>query len=139
MSRTIPLTRPDVDLEELKAVQTVFQSGMLAEGEVCSEFERKFAAYIGCRHAIATSSGSAALHLAVAALDIGNGDEVIVPDFNHPAAPNAVLITGATPVLADIDPRTFNINPRCIPALVSDKTRAIIVVHQFGLSADLKP
>jgi len=139
MRRHIPLTTPHTGAEELRSMKRVLESGILTEGGACRKFEREFARYIGCRHAMATSSGTAALHLVLLALGIGKGDEVIVPDFTFPATANVVSLTGASPVLVDIEPRTYNIEPRRVEEAYSEKTRAIIVVHLFGQSAEITP
>ena len=102
-----------------------------------AELEKRVAAYVGARHAIATSSCTTALHLALILHEIGPGDEVIVPSFTFIATANAVLYTGATPVFADIDPHTYNISPECIEAAITSQTRAIMPVHQIGLAADM--
>lgn len=124
---------------ELESIKRVFDSGILTEGRVCAELERQFAKYVGCRYAVATSSCTSALHLALIALGVGRGDEVIVPDFTFPATANAVRMTGASPVLVDIDLRSYNIDPAQISAVISSRTRAIMLAHLFGLSADMAP
>jgi dTDP-4-amino-4,6-dideoxygalactose transaminase len=103
-----------------------------------SSFERKVARLVGVRHAVAVSSGTAALHIALLSCGIGRGDEVIVPAYTFPATANAVALTGARPVLCDIDPTTFNINTSLIPKLIGSKTKAILPVHQFGLPANME-
>ena len=102
-------------------------------------FESAVADLVGVRHAIAVSSGTAALHLALLALGIGEGDEVILPSFTFVAVGNVILHQRATPVFADIDPVTFNLDPHQIEARITKKTRGIIVVHTFGYPADLAP
>lgn len=110
MLKRIPLTTPDVGEAELRSIRSVIRSGMLTEGKVCAELERRFADHVGCRYAVASSSCTSALHLALVALGIGPGDEVIVPDFTFPATANAVRMTGASPVLVDIDLHSYNID-----------------------------
>jgi len=105
---------------------------MLASGERVAEFERKFADYCGTTHAVAVNNGTAALHAALLAADIGHGDEVIVPAFSFFATASAVLMCGATPLFVDVNEQTFNINPQQIEERVTPKTRAVIGVHLFG-------
>ncbi|MEN6390049.1 MAG: DegT/DnrJ/EryC1/StrS family aminotransferase, partial [Syntrophomonas sp.] len=107
----IEISGPLLDEEEKSAVLGVLNSGRLAQGTVVREFEEAFAAYCGVKHAVATSSGTTALHLALLAHGIGPGDEVITTPFTFIATLNAIMYVGATPVLADIDPRTFNLDP----------------------------
>lgn len=136
--KRIPLARPCVGKEELAAVGRVFKSGMLTEWAVTTEFEKAFARYLGAKHAIATSSCTTALDLALLALNIKHGDEVIVPDFTYPATGNVVFHVGAKPVLVDVDAKTFNVNPEEVEEAVNSKTKAVIPVHLFGQSADMK-
>lgn len=138
MKKKIPLARPCVGKEELAAINRVFKSGMLTEWVVTTEFEKAFATYLGAKHAIATSSCTTALDLALLALDIKHGDEVIVPDFTYPATGNVVFHVGAKPVLVDVDAKTFNVNPEKVEGAVNNKTKAVIPVHLFGQSADMK-
>lgn len=138
-NKTIPLARPYVGNEELEKIQEVFKSGILTRGEVVKEFERKFKEHVKVRYAISTSSCTTAMHLALASLGIGNGDEVIVPDFTFPATANAVIYQRARPVLCDIDKKTFNLLPEKIPELITRKTKAIMPVHLFGHSVDMDP
>lgn len=133
----IEISRPVLDEEEKRAVLEVLNSGHLAQGPVVRRFEEAFAAYCGVKHAVATSSGTTALHLALLANGIGPGDEVITTPFTFIATLNAILYVGATPVLADIDPQTFNLDPIKVKNLIGNRTRAIIPVHLFGLAADM--
>jgi len=112
-------------------------SGWLTQGPKVAAFEQAFAARHQVRHALATTSCTTALHLALAALGIGPGDEVIVPSFTWVATANAVLYCGATPVLCDVDPATNNIDPESVAAKITPRTRAVIPVHLFGLCADM--
>ncbi|NLM29478.1 MAG: DegT/DnrJ/EryC1/StrS aminotransferase family protein, partial [Methanomicrobiales archaeon] len=128
----IPVARPFIGEEEIEAVVRVMQSGMLAQGSVVTEFESRFAEYCGVEHAIGVNSGTAALHAALLAAGIGPGDEVIVPAFTFFATASAVSMCGATPVFADVDPRTFNIDPDSVATLIRPEVRAIIGVHLFG-------
>jgi len=133
----IPIARPQIGEDEKQAVWAVLESGMLAQGPRVAEFEGKFAAYCGVRHAVATSSGTTALHVALLAHGLGPGDEVITTPFTFIASANTVRYVGATPVFADIDPLTFNICPEAVEAAVTERTKAIMPVHLFGLSCDM--
>lgn len=123
---------PDV----ASAVGDVLASGHLTLGPRVAEFERSIADRIGVRRAVAVSSGTAALHLAIVGLGIGRGDEVVVPDFTHPATGHVVLQQGARPVLADVDPITYNIDPASLRKVLTRRTRLVIAVDLFGLPAD---
>jgi perosamine synthetase len=131
----VRLGRPDVGAEEAAAVAEVLESGQLTMGPKVAEFEAALAAACGVEHAVAVSSGTAALHLAVLALGIGPGDEVIVPAFTFPASANVVALAGAAPVLVDVDPATMNVDPDAVAAAVTPRTRAIMPVHLFGRPA----
>ena len=112
---------------------------MLASGPKVKEFEKRFAKYVGVKYAVATSSGTTALHLALLSLGIGRGDEVIVPSFSFIATANAILFCGAKPVFCDIDPKTYNIDTNKIEKLITKRTKAILPVHLYGQPADFKP
>jgi perosamine synthetase len=133
----IPITKPYFGEEEEQAVVLVLRSGWIIQGPKVAEFEHMVAEYVGTRHAIATSSCTTALHLALILHGVGVGDEVIVPSFTFIATANAVRYTGATPVFIDVDPRTYNIDPDCIEAALTPRTKAIMPVHQIGLAADM--
>lgn len=135
----IPIARPLIGAEEKQAVLDVLDSGMLAQGRQVQAFEEAFAEMCRVGHAVATSSGTTALHIALLAHGIGPGDEVITTPFTFIASANAVLYTGARPVFVDIDPRTFNIDPVHIEAAITERTRAILPVHLYGLPADMNP
>ena len=135
----IPITIPLLGEEEARAAAEAIRSGWVAQGPRVKEFEESVAAYLGVEHALAVSSCTAALHLALVALGVGPGDEVIVPSLSFVATANAVRYVGATPVFADVHPRTFNMDPDALGPLLSDRTRALIPVHQLGLAADLDP
>ncbi|HEY6446345.1 MAG TPA: DegT/DnrJ/EryC1/StrS family aminotransferase [Acidobacteriaceae bacterium] len=131
----IPLSAPDLGHAEIEAVVAVLRSSRLSLGPKMVEFEQAMAACAGVPHAVAVSSGTAGLHLALLALDVGAGDEVIVPSFTFIAVANAVRYVGATPVFADIDAETLNLDPACVERAVTPKTRALIAVHTFGRPA----
>jgi dTDP-4-amino-4,6-dideoxygalactose transaminase len=119
------------------AILAVLKSGYYIGGPVVSEFEQQFAEYVGTSHAIGCNSGTDALYLAVLALEIGPGDEVITPSFTFFATAEMVSQTGATPVFVDIDPLTFNLDPHKLEAAITSKTKAIIPVHLFGQPVDM--
>ena len=134
----IPISKPLLGEEEKKAVLETIDSGQLAQGQRVRAFEEAFAALCGVRHAIATSSGTSALHTAVLAHGIGPGDEVITTPFTFIASANAALFAGARPVFVDIDERTYNIDPGRIEAAISPRTKAILPVHLFGNPCDME-
>ena len=131
----IRLARPDVGDAELAAVAEVLASGQLTMGPKVAAFEALLADACGTRHAVAVSSGTAALHLAVLALGIGPGDEVLVPAYTFPATANVVALAGATPVLVDVEPETMNVDPELARAAVTPRTKAVMPVHLFGRPA----
>ncbi|MGO9093619.1 MAG: DegT/DnrJ/EryC1/StrS family aminotransferase [Bryobacteraceae bacterium] len=135
----IPLSAPDIDAADIEAVVSVLRTSRLSIGPQLEEFEQAVASFIGVPYGVSLSSGTAGLHLGLAALGIGEGDEVILPSFTFIAAANAVLYQRATPVFADIDPLTLNLNPASVARAVTPRTRAILVVHTFGCPADLDP
>jgi len=135
----IPIAKPLLGDEEKRAVVDVLSSGMLASGPKVKEFEERFAKYVGVKYAVATSSGTTALHLALLSLGIGKGNEVIIPSFSFIATANAILFCGAKPVFCDIDPKTYNIDTDKIEKLITNRTKAILPVHLYGQPADLKP
>ena len=135
----IPLARPFVGEDELEEIRAVLESGQLSQGPKVAEFERMVAELTGSRHAFATSSCTTALHLALVALGIGPGDEVLVPDFTFPATANVVVQQGAVPVLVDIDLQTYNVDPEDLARHVTPRTRAVMPVDLFGLAADMGP
>jgi len=138
MTITIPLSAPDISDLEIAAVTTVLRSPRLSLGEKLAEFETEFARYAGCAHAVALSSGTAALHLALLITGIQPGDEVIVPSFAFIAVANAVRYVGAIPVFVDIEEPTLNLAPPLLEAAITARTRAIIVVHTFGIPAAMR-
>jgi perosamine synthetase len=137
--RMIPISKPFFGPEEAAAVQRPLETGWVVQGPYVRAFEQKFSAYTGSQFAIATSSCTTAMQVAVSALGLKAGDEVIVPAFTWVATANVVEALGARPVFCDIDPATFNIDPARIPALLTSRTVGIIPVHLFGLCADLDP
>jgi perosamine synthetase len=135
----IPLARPSLGDGELAEVEEVLRSGQVSRGVKVAEFEQLVADSVGSRYAFATTSCTTALHLALVALGVGPGDEVLVPDFTFPATANVVAQQGAVPVLVDIDLSTYNVNPGQLSRHLTARTRAVMPVHLFGLSADMGP
>jgi perosamine synthetase len=133
----IPLSSPDIDELDIAAVVNVLRTSQLSLGPVLQEFEQHFAGYLSVSNAVAVSSGTAGLHLCLLALGIGAGDEVIVPSFTFIAAANCVRYVGAVPVFVDIDATTLNLDPACVEAAITPRTRALMIVHNFGVPADL--
>jgi dTDP-4-amino-4,6-dideoxygalactose transaminase len=134
----IRLARPDTGPEELAELVAVLESGQLTMGPKVEEFEELLAAAAGADHAVAVSSGTAALHVAVLALGIGEGDEVLVPAYTFPATANVVALAGGRPVLVDVDPVTMNIDPEDAARRVTPRTKAVLAVHLFGRPARLE-
>jgi perosamine synthetase len=137
VTRTIQISQPSTGDEEWAATREPLASGWLTQGPKVAQFEQAFAARHTVKHALATTSCTTGLHLVLAALGIGPGDEVIVPAFTWVATANVVLYCGATPVLADVDRSTFNIDPHDVARRLSPRTKAVIAVHLFGLAADM--
>ncbi len=135
--RPVQISLPSTGEEEWQAVRAPLMNGWLTQGPKVAEFERKFANRHEVKHALAVTSCTTGLHLALAALGIGPGDEVIVPAFTWVATANVVVYCGATPVLADVDPVTNNICPRDLAKRVTSRTKAVIPVHLFGLCANM--
>lgn len=135
MNKTIPVTKPYFDQEEEAEVIATLRSGWVVQGPKVEEFENKIAEYVGTKYAVATSSCTTALHLALLLLDIGPGDEVIVPSFTFIATANSILYVGATPVFADVDKDTYNLDPEDVKRKITKHTRVIMPVHQVGLAA----
>lgn len=133
----ILIAKPQIDEAEIKAVSDVLRSGMIAQGQRVADFEEAFAEFCDVEHAVALNSGTAALHAALLAYDIGPGDEVITSPFSFVATANSVLFTGARPVFADIRPDTFNIDPELVAEKITPRTKAIMPVHLYGQSADM--
>src|SRR6267143_298916 len=151
----VPLSRPDITDLEVEYVTSVLRSGQLSLGPRVAEFVDKFASYVGARYAVAVNSGTSALHLAVRALGIRDGDEVITTSFSFVASSNCLIYEYALPVFVDIDPHTFNLDPREIQRFIQNccvvntktgaltdvrtgrRVRAILPVHVFGLPCDM--
>jgi dTDP-4-amino-4,6-dideoxygalactose transaminase len=134
----IRLAFPEVGEEELAEIAAVLETGQLTMGPKVEEFETLLASAAGTRHAAAVSSGTAALHVAVLALGIGEGDEVLVPAYTFPATANVVALAGGHPVLVDVDPVTMNIDPEDAARRVTARTKAVLAVHLFGRPARLE-
>jgi len=128
----IPLASPDVDDSDVEAVTSVLRSGVLSLGPAGPAFEQAIAEYTGARNAIAVNSGTSGLHLAVIALGIGAGDEVVTTPFSFVASTNCFLFEGATPIFADIDPNTWDLDPAAAQAAITERTKAVLPVHVFG-------
>ncbi|MFT4523202.1 MAG: perosamine synthetase [Bacteroidia bacterium] len=135
--RNIPISLPVTGEEEWHAAKEPLMTGWLTSGPKVREFEENFAKRHGVKHALAVTSATTALHLACVALNVGPGDEVIVPAFTWVSTANVVLYCGATVVFADVDPKTFNIDPQDLAKRITPKTKAIIPVHLFGLCANM--
>jgi dTDP-4-amino-4,6-dideoxygalactose transaminase len=138
----IPINLPKIGNEEIEAVIQVMRSGILTTGlgagPKVSEFEKLYSAFAGVKHAIAVNTGTAALHAAVLAAGVGPGDEVILPSFTFVATAEAVVLAGAKPVFADIDPQTYTLSPEAFESSITEKTKAVIPVDLYGLPADTR-
>jgi len=136
----VPLAEPLLGQREVEYASAAIRSGWISgRGPQVEEFEVKFSDWLGVRHAVATSSGTGALHLALASLGIAKGDEVIIPAFSMAAIAFAVTYMGAKPVLADSEASSWNVDPHEIEKKIGDKTRAIVVMHTYGHPADMDP
>lgn len=133
----LPLAKPVLGKEEEKAVIQALRSGWITLGPKTAEFEQKFSEYIGCKYSVALNSATAALHLALLDLNLNKGDEVIIPAFTFAATANMVIHANGTPVLADVDPETFCLDPASVEKKINKRTKAIIPVHYAGHPADL--
>lgn len=133
----IPLARPQIGPDEVAAVVEVLESGILAAGPRVERFEDAFAAAVGVEHAVAVGSGTAALHVGLLAMGVGEGDEVVVPSFTFAGTANAVVMTGATPVFAEIDIHDYTIHADAVERLLSERTKAIMPVHLYGQPAPM--
>ena len=139
----IHINLPKIGEEEVQAVVKVLRSGMLTSGlgmgPMVTQFESNFAKFAQAKHAVAVNTGTAALHSAVVAVGVKQGDEVILPSFTFVATAEAVVLAGAKPVFADIDAKTFNLAPDAVEKSITEKTKAILPVDLYGYSADMKP
>ncbi len=135
----IPVMKPWLGDEEARAAAEAVTSGWVAQGPRVAEFEAAFAAQVGARHGVAVSSCTTALHLALHLHGIGPGDEVVVPSFSFIATANCAVYVGATPVFADVEPKDGNVSARTVEHLLTDRTRAVVVVDQGGMPADVRP
>lgn len=133
----IPIAKPIIESEEQQAVLDTLKSGVIAQGPKVSEFEQKFAELCGTEHAVAVNSGTASLHIALMAMGVKEGDEVITTPFSFIATGNSILYAGAKPVFADIDKKTFNISPDSINEKITPKTKAVLPVHLYGQPCDM--
>jgi len=138
IGRNIPFVDPSIDSSEAQAVNEVIKSKNLVEGKYARSFEDKFKKLASVNHAIACNNGTTALHLAMEASPIKPGDEVITTPFTFIATSNSILFTGAVPKFIDIDTNSWNLDPELIEAAITDKTKAIMPVHIYGLAADMK-
>ena len=135
--RNIPVARPSIGSEEEAAVIAALRSGWVSQGPKVAEFEKRFAEYVGASCAVAVSSCTSALHLALIAAGIKPGDEVLCPSLSFIATANSIVYVGAKPVFVDVELSTYNINPNCIEKAITARTKAILLVHQVGLPASL--
>ena len=139
----IPINLPQIGEEEVEAVVKVLRSGMLTQslgaGPMVTCFEKSYAKFAGVKHAVAVNTGTAALHSAIVAVGVKQGDEVILPSFTFVATAEAVVLAGGKPVFADIDPETYSISPTEIGKVITKKTKAIVPVDLYGYSAEMKP
>jgi len=135
----IPVMKPWLGEEEAAAAAEAVTSGWVAQGPRVAEFERRFAERVGAEHGVAVSSCTTALHLCLHLLGIGPGDEVVVPSFSFIATANCAVYVGATPVFADVEPEDGNLSVRTVEPALTERTRAVVVVHQGGMPADVEP
>jgi dTDP-4-amino-4,6-dideoxygalactose transaminase len=133
----LPFNQPDIGPAEIAEVVDTLRSGWITTGAKTKEFERRFAEYVGARHAIAVNSCTGGMHVALAAAGVGPGDEVIVPTMTFCATANVVVHLGATPIIVDVEPDTFNINSQGLEATVTPRTKAVIPVHLYGHPCDM--
>jgi dTDP-4-amino-4,6-dideoxygalactose transaminase len=136
--QNIPIAKPWMGEAEAQAATRAIMSGWITQGPEVAAFEQEFAAYVGAKYACAVSNCTTALHLALLAVGVQPGDEVVTVSHSYIATANTIRYCGAIPVFVDIEPQTYNINPLLVEEAISDKTRAILVVHQMGMPCDLK-
>jgi len=134
----IPIARPTLGEREVEAVRRVILSGWVTQGPEVAAFEREFAAFVGAPHAVAVSSATTALHLALLAAGVGPGDEVVTVSHSFIATANAIRYCGARPVFVDVQPATFNIDPALVERAITSATKAVLCVHQVGMPCDLR-
>ncbi|ACK73840.1 DegT/DnrJ/EryC1/StrS aminotransferase (plasmid) [Gloeothece citriformis PCC 7424] len=137
-NQTIPIAKPWLEEAEAQAARRAILSGWVTQGPEVAAFEREFADYVRSKYACAVSNCTTALHLALLAVGVKSGDEVITVSHSYIATANSIRYCGAIPVFVDIEPQSYNINPLLIEEVISDRTRAILVVHQMGMPCDLK-
>jgi len=137
VTSTIPVARPLLDEREADAARRVILSGWVTQGPEVAAFEQEFAAAVGAPHACAVSSCTTALHVALTACGVSDGDEVVTVSHSFIATANAIRYCGATPVFVDVERDTFNIDPTRVESAISSRTKAILAVHQFGMPCDL--
>jgi dTDP-4-amino-4,6-dideoxygalactose transaminase len=133
----IPIAKPFLDTTEADAAREAVLSGWISQGAQVAAFEREFAALVGAPHACAVSNCTTALHLALLAQGVGPSDEVITASHSFIASANSIRYCGATPVFVDIDPATYNLDPECVADAITERTRAILAVHQMGMPFDM--
>src|SRR6266851_9883735 len=138
MSLRIPLARPEITDADREAVMEVLRTPHLSMGPKVGEFEQAICDYSGSKFAVAVNSGTSALHIAVRALGLEPGAEVILPSFTFSALLNVILQEGLQPRFVDIDPATYNTRPECVAAAITERTRLVIAVHSFGFPVDVK-
>ncbi|MBD2501518.1 DegT/DnrJ/EryC1/StrS family aminotransferase [Anabaena azotica] len=136
--QTIPIAKPWMGEAEAEAAKRPILAGWVTQGPEVAAFEQEFAAYVGANHACAVSNCTTALHLALLAVGVQPGDEVITVSHSYIATANSIRYCGAIPVFVDIEPQTYNINPMLIEDVINERTRAILIVHQMGMPCDLK-
>ena len=134
----VPITRPDLGDEEVEAAARVIRSGWVTQGPEVAAFETEFAAAVGAPHAVAVANCTVALELSLRALGVGPGDEVVTVSHSFVATANAVVAVGARPVFVDVEPDTYGMDPRRLPAAFTAKTRAVVCVHQLGIPCDIE-
>ncbi len=135
----IPIARPIFGDEELTAIKEVLDSGIVVQGPKVAEFEKRFAAYLGVKNAVAVNSGTSALHLALLAYGVKTGREVVIPPLSFIATASTILMCGARPIFSDIDEETYTLDSKMVKKVLSPKTSILMPVHLYGQTADMKP